>query len=144
MGTKDVPDIEFTGYPACRISGNSKSWIPDMRPDIRQQPDTGYPAGYPAKLKIQDCFVQKFSAIFLDKLKYNNKYFSDFEKTFYSKLKLVYIICTRLSQESNSQRKYLCSNTWPDIRPDIWLSRIPDIRPDIRQSISSIRPDTGY
>ena len=27
-----------------------------------------------------------------------------------------------------------------DILPDIWLSRIPDIR----QSISGIRPDTGY
>ena len=29
--SKDVPDTEFTGYPACRISGNSKSRIPDLR-----------------------------------------------------------------------------------------------------------------
>ena len=63
---------------------------------------------------------------------------------FYSKLKLLHIISTRLFQESNSQRKYLCSKTWPDIRPDIWLSRILDIRPDIRQRISGIRLDTGY
>jgi len=32
---RDVPDIEFAGYPACRISGRSKSRIPDIRPDIR-------------------------------------------------------------------------------------------------------------
>ena len=29
-----MPDTEFTGYPACRISGNSKSRIPDIRPDM--------------------------------------------------------------------------------------------------------------
>jgi len=26
-----VPDIEFAGYPACRISGRSKSRTPDIR-----------------------------------------------------------------------------------------------------------------
>jgi len=34
-GSRDVPDIEFARYPACRISGRSKSRIPDIRPDIR-------------------------------------------------------------------------------------------------------------
>ncbi len=29
-GTKDFPDIEFTGYPACLISGDSKSRIPEI------------------------------------------------------------------------------------------------------------------
>jgi len=48
LTSRDVPDTEFAGYPACRISGKSKSRIPDIRPDIRQRPDTGYPAGYPA------------------------------------------------------------------------------------------------
>ena len=78
LNDKDGPDIEFAGYPAGRISGNSKSRIPD----IRLQPDTGYPAGYPANLNILDCFVQNFSVISLDKLKYSNKHCSDFEKTF--------------------------------------------------------------
>ena len=50
--TRDVPDIDFAGYPANRISGNSKNRIPDIRPDIRQSPDTGYPAGYPAGYRI--------------------------------------------------------------------------------------------
>jgi len=41
---RDVPDIEFAGNPACRISDRSKSRIPG----ILQGSDTGYPAGYPA------------------------------------------------------------------------------------------------
>ena len=60
LESKDVPDIEFAGYPACRISGDSKSRILDIRPDIRLQPDTGYPA----KLNIQNCFVQNCSDFF--------------------------------------------------------------------------------
>jgi hypothetical protein len=41
-----LTDIRPAGYPAnlkarYRISGQSKSWIQDIRPD------TGYPAGYP-------------------------------------------------------------------------------------------------
>jgi len=31
--TRDVPDTEFAGYPACRISGRSESRIPDIRLD---------------------------------------------------------------------------------------------------------------
>ena len=65
VASKDVPDIEFAGYPACRISGNSKSRIPDIQPDIRLQPDIGYPA----KLNIQNCFVQNFRDFFFGKLK---------------------------------------------------------------------------
>jgi hypothetical protein len=30
---RDAPDTVFAGYPACRISGSSKSRIPDIRPD---------------------------------------------------------------------------------------------------------------
>jgi hypothetical protein len=33
--SRDAPDTVFAGYPAGRISGLSKSRIPDIRPDIR-------------------------------------------------------------------------------------------------------------
>jgi hypothetical protein len=46
MIIRDAPDTVFAGYLAGRISGKSKSRIPDIRPDIRLRPDTGYPAGY--------------------------------------------------------------------------------------------------
>jgi len=32
QSSRDVPDIEFAGYQACRISGRFKSRIPDIRP----------------------------------------------------------------------------------------------------------------
>ena len=41
--TEDAPDTDLAGYPAGRISGYSKSRIPDNYP---VWPDTVYPAGY--------------------------------------------------------------------------------------------------
>jgi hypothetical protein len=32
---RDAPDTDFTGYRASRISGQSKSRIPDIRPDFK-------------------------------------------------------------------------------------------------------------
>jgi hypothetical protein len=44
MSARDVPvaDTDFAEYPAGRISGQSKSRIPE----IWRRPDTGYPAGF--------------------------------------------------------------------------------------------------
>ena len=52
-------------------------------PDIRRflKPDTGYPAGYPAKLNIQNCFGLNFSDFFgQSKVKQEIPYSLDLKK----------------------------------------------------------------
>ena len=43
-----VPDSDFEAGSRFRIIRFLKKPDPDIRPDIRLEPDSGYPAGYPA------------------------------------------------------------------------------------------------